>query len=449
MNRDKLKKCLEQEIKFFLKMHPKSKEYFQRSKKCYLDGVPMYWMLKWPGGYPVVVKEAYGSHFTDIDDNEYIDLCMGYSGALFGHTPPQVIDAVHNQMKKGMTYTLPTETDVWVGEELQQRFELPYWQLALSATDANRFAIRLARFITKRKYILVFNWCYHGTVDEAFITMNEIGVSDVRIGNLGYAINPKETTKVIEFNDIEALKKALDTRDVACVLAEPALTNIGIVYPQQGYVEALKKITEETGTLLIIDETHTITGGPGGYAKEIGLKPDILTIGKPIGGGIPVGAYGVSEKVATMISSTIDRSTIDVAGIGGTLTANAVSVAAMKASFEHLFTDSNYSKMVSLMGQWIKGVEDVIQEFDLPWGTAQIGCRGEYRFMKKAPRNGTEALGAEDLEMYEYLFLYALNRGILLSPYFNIMAVTSPELSEKDINHHTHIFREGIENLMK
>ncbi len=449
MNREKLRKCLEQERKVFIKMHPKSKENFQRSEKCYLDGVPMYWMLKWPGGYPVVVKEAYGAYFTDIDDNEYIDFCMGYSGALFGHTPPQVIDAVHNQMKKGLTYTLPTETDVWVGEELQRRFGLPYWQLALSATDANRFAIRLARFITKRKYVLVFNWCYHGTVDEAFITLDESGRPESRIGNLGFGINPRETTKVIEFNDIEALKVALENKDVACVLAEPALTNIGIVYPQRGYVEALKKITEETGTLLIIDETHTITGGLGGYAKEIGLKPDMLTMGKPIGGGIPVGAYGVSEKIAKVISDTIDRSTIDVAGIGGTLTANAVSVAAIKASFEHLFTDANYKKMVSLMDQWIKGIEGVIKEFDLPWGTARIGCRGEYRFMKKEPLNGTEALEAEDLEMYEYLFLYALNRGILLSPYFNIMAVTSPELSEKDISHHTQVFRESIINLMK
>jgi glutamate-1-semialdehyde 2,1-aminomutase len=425
---------------------PKSYQLFQRARLCLQGGVPMLWMIRWAGTFPIFVKEGKGAHFLDVDGNEYIDFCLGDTGAMTGHAPQKTVQAIVEQAHKGITYMLPTEDVIWVGEELQKRFGLPFWQFALTATDANRFAIRMAREITQRKYILVFNYCYHGTVDETFITINAEGPGPRR-GNLGPPVNPIDTTKVIEFNDIDALQAALSPGDVACVLAEPVMTNIGIIHPEPGFHEKLRSLTQKTGTLLIIDETHTICTGPCGYTGEYGLKPDMLTLGKPLAGGVPAAIYGFSKDVADRFYNRLSLEDSDVGGIGGTLAGNALSIAAMRATLEYVLTESAYQKAIDLSIKFTKDVECVIHELNLPWIVKRLGCRSEYWFREKPPKNGAEAYAAIDSELDRYMHLFTLNRGILMTPFHN-MALISPDTTEKDIDYHTQVFRDAVKNLL-
>ena len=329
---------MQREQKKFVDERPKSKALFERARKSLLAGVPMNWMVKWAGAFPPFVREAQGAQFFDVDGHRYIDFCLGDTGAMTGHSPVATVKAVEEQARRGITLMLPSEDAIFVGEELQKRFQLPYWQFALTATDANRFSIRLARQITGRPKILVFNWCYHGTVDETFITLQANGEVGPRAGNIGPPVNPAITTKVVEFNDIDGLEQALAPGDVACVLAEPAMTNVGIVHPQPGYHQALRELTRKHGTLLIIDETHTICAGPGGYTRAENLDPDILVFGKAIGAGIPGAAYGFSQEVAERIVAGQELEDCDVGGIGGTLAGNALSLAAMRATLTNVLT---------------------------------------------------------------------------------------------------------------
>jgi glutamate-1-semialdehyde 2,1-aminomutase len=446
IDKNRLKMLLEKELKRFEDEHPKSKELFERAKASLLDGVPMNWMVRWAGGFPVFVKEASGAYFTDVDGHSYIDFCLGDTGAMTGHAPEGSVDAITDQVKKGVTFMLPTEDAIWVGEELTRRFGLPYWQVAISATDANRFALRLARHITKRKYVLVFNYCYHGTVDETFITIND-GIPGIRHNNIGPAVDPVKTTKVIEFNDIPALEKALEPGDVAAVLAEPVMTNIGIVHPDPKYHDALREITRRTGTLLIIDETHTMCAGPGGYTGAYGLKPDMLTVGKAIGSGIPTAVYGLSQEVADRLRGTIDVDEADVGGIGGTLAGNALSMAAMRATLENVLTEDAYRRNIALAERFEAGVQAVIDEKKLPWIVKRLGCRTEYWFRPTPPRNGGEAAAAVDFELDRFMHLAALNRGILMTPFHN-MALICAQTKEEDIDYHTDVFRESVEMLL-
>jgi glutamate-1-semialdehyde 2,1-aminomutase len=410
-------------------------------------GVPMLWMVRWAGTFPVFVREAKGAHFTDVDGLKYIDFCLGDTGAMTGHSPPETLAAIVAQAAKGITLMLPTEDAVWVGEELQRRFGLKYWQFTLTATDANRFAIRMARHITGRPKILVFNYCYHGSVDETFITLDEEGTPGPRHGNLGPPVNPVETTKVIEFNDLAALETALAAQDVACVLAEPVMTNIGIIHPDPGYHEALREITRRTETLLILDETHTICAGPGGYTAEHGLHPDFLTCGKPLAGGIPVGVYGFTQEVADAFWSKLEVDDSDVGGIGGTLAGNALSIAAMRATLEHVLTPEMYAHCNSLADRYEAGVSDTIKEFHLPWIVKRLGFRVEYWFRSTPPRNGGEANAAVDGELDRYMHLFALNRGILMTPFHN-MALIAADTTVDDVDEHTEVFREAVAALI-
>lgn len=447
IDRTRLKQQLVQEERKFSSEHPRSRELFERAKNSLLAGVPMSWMIKWAGSFPVFVKDGLGAHFTDIDGLDYIDLCLGDTGAMTGHAPAGSTDAIINQVKRGITFMLPSEDAVWVGEELARRFGLPYWQIAMTATDANRFTLRLARAITQRPKVLVFNWCYHGTVDETFATLQD-GIVGPRPGNLGPAVNPAETTKVIEFNDIPALEAALAPGDVACVLAEPVMTNIGIIHPDEGYHAALRDITRQTGTLLIIDETHTICTGPGGYTQAYHLEPDMFVIGKPIGSGVPGAAYGFSEEVARRIRAGTDVETSDTSGIGGTLSGNALALAAMHATLENVLTQSAFDRMIPLAEKFEAGVEAVIEEYELPWIVKRLGCRAEYWFRPTPPRNGSEAAAASDAELDRFMHLFALNRGILLTPFHN-MALISPATSAGDIDYHTQVFREAVKVLLQ
>jgi glutamate-1-semialdehyde 2,1-aminomutase len=304
----------------------------------------------------------------------------------------------------------------------------------------------MARMITERPKILVFNYCYHGSVDETFITMDEEGTPMSRPNNMGPQIDPRETSKVIEFNDIGALETALSARDVAAVLAEPVMTNIGIIHPKPGYHDALREFTRKYGTYLIIDETHTICTGPGGYTAANALQPDFLTIGKPLAGGVPAAVYGFTEEVSKAFNAKLVLEDSDVGGIGGTLAGNALSIAAMKATLQSVLTDEFYSKAIALQEQFTAGVEGVIREFNLPWIVKQLGNRSEYWFRPAPPKNGGEAAAAIDHELDRYMHLFSLNRGILMTPFHN-MALISPETTQEDVDYHTKVFREAVASL--
>jgi glutamate-1-semialdehyde 2,1-aminomutase len=446
IDRTRLQAVMQQEQQRFAAQHRLSQELFQRARQTLLGGVPMNWMVKWAGGFPVFVEKAEGAHFTDVDGHDYVDLCLGDTGAMTGHSPAAAAQAIAEQVGRGITFMLPTEDSVWVGEELRRRFGLPYWQFCLTATDANRFSLRMAREITGRSKVLVFNWCYHGTVDESFITLED-GQARARRGNLGPPVDPIVTTRVVEFNDVPALTQALAHRDVACVLAEPAMTNIGIIHPESGFHQALRELTRHYGSLLILDETHTICAGPGGYTRAHDLDPDFFVLGKPVASGLPAATYGFTEEVAQRIAERISLEDCDTGGIGGTLAGNALSLAAMRATLEHVLTDAAFARMIPLAERFTRGVEGVIREFNMPWCVTQLGCRAEYRFTPAPPRNGSEAAAAGDFELERFLHLYALNRGILLTPFHN-MALMSPATTEADVDLHARVFRESVAALI-
>ena len=437
---------LERELERFEREHPRSRELAERAHESLLCGVPMPWMVRWPGGFPVFAAEAEGARFRDVDGHEYVDFCLGDTAAMTGHSPGPTVRAVGQQAARGITLMLPSEDALWVGAELSRRFGMARWQFALSATDANRFAIRLARELTRRAKILVFNWCYHGSVDETFATL--AGPSVVaRDGNVGPPVALAETTRVVEWNDVEALERELAHGDVACVLTEPALTNVGIVLPQPEFHEALRSATRAAGTLLIIDETHTICAGTGGYTAAHGLDPDLITIGKPIAGGIPAAAYGFSDEVADRLEAMLPSDErADVGGIGGTVAANVLSLAAMRATLAEVLTDAAFERMIGLGERFESGVADVIERHGLPWHVTRLGCRVEYLFRPKRPRNGSEAAAGGNALLDRLIHLYALNRGILLTPFHN-MALMSPATTEGDVDTHTAVFDEAAREL--
>lgn len=442
---ERLAALMRREEERFARDHPRSRALAREATAHLLAGVPMHWMAKWPGGFPLFVAEAGGSRFTDVDGREYVDFCLGDTGAMSGHAPEATLRAVARQAARGITTMLPTEDALAVAEELSRRFGVTRWQFALTATDANRFSIRLARHVTRRPRVLVFNWCYHGSVDETFATL-DAGRVVARRGNLGPPVAPAETTKVVEWNDVAGLEAALAPGDVAVVLTEPALTNVGIVHPEPGFHDALRALTRDTGTLLAIDETHTICCGPGGFTREHGLEPDIVTIGKPIAGGIPASAYGFTDELAGRIDASIELEDVDVGGVGGTLAANALSLAAMRATLAEVLTGEAFARMIPLAERWTTGVEDAIADAGLPWHVTRLGCRAEYLFGPERPRNGTDAHGAGDFALERYMHLFALNRGVLLTPFHN-MALMSPATSEADVDRHTEVFGEAVHGL--
>jgi glutamate-1-semialdehyde 2,1-aminomutase len=444
--RERLRSLMQSEQQKFISERPKSKTLFERAQKALLGGVPMNWMVKWAGAFPPFVREAHGAELFDVDGHRYVDLCLGDTGAMTGHSPAATVAAVQQQVARGITLMLPSEDSVWVGEELQRRFSLPFWQFALTATDANRFSIRLARQITGRRKILVFNWCYHGSVDETFITL-ENGRSKARRGNIGPPVDPAVTTKVVEFNDVAALEQVLQPGDVACVLAEPALTNVGIVLPEPDFHQYLRELTRNYGTLLIIDETHTICAGPGGYTRAKNLDPDFLVFGKPIGGGVPGATYGFTQKVAEAIAERQNLEDCDVGGVGGTLAGNALSLAAMRATLEKVLTQKAFDHMIPLAERWTEGVAKAITELGIPWSVTRLGCRAEYLFSPRTPRNGAEAHDAMDFELERFMHLFAMNRGVLLTPFHN-MALMSPATTKEHVDQHTKVFRDALQALL-
>jgi len=447
IDRRRIAELCEREEARFAEAHPRSRELTERARASLPDGVPMNWMVKWPGGFPVYMKSATGARLTDVDGNEYADFCYGDTGAMAGHSPPGSVRLIAERLRDGITGMLPTEDAIWVGEEMTRRFGLPFWQFCLTATDANRFATRLAREVTGRPRILVFNYCYHGSVDETLVIAGPDGSVAARRGNIGPAVDPSVTTRVVEFNDLDALDDALAHGDVACVLAEPALTNIGIVPPEPGFHEGLRELCTRHGALLIIDETHTICAGPGGCTRADGLRPDMVTIGKAIASGVPAAAYGVTDELRERIAAAVSYEDIDVSGVGGTLAGNALSLAAIRATLGEVLTDEAFERMIGLGERLESDVQEAIERHDLPWHVTRLGCRAEYVFSPHRARTGADAAAAGDFELDQLLHLYMLNRGVLLTPFHN-MALISPATSESEVRRHRGVLMQVVDDLL-
>ena len=439
-----LTSLLERERERFAATHARSRELHERARGSLLAGVPMSWMTMWAGGHPVYLAEARGARVVDVDGNEYADLCLGDTGAMAGHAPEPTMRAI--AASAGITTMLPTTDAASVGDELARRFGLPFWQFSLTATDANRWMLRICRELSGRPRVLVFNWCYHGSVDEAFVTLGPDGRARSRAGNVGPQVDPVVTTRVAEFNEIESLEAALAGRDVACVLMEPALTNIGIVLPEDGFLAAVREACTRTGTLLIIDETHTLSAGPGGCTAAWGLDPDAITLGKSIGGGVPIGAYGVSAELAERIAAAEDADLEDTGGVGGTLAGNALSLAATRATLGEVLTEAAFARMTELCERFAAGVGGALERSGLPWSIVSLGARAEYRFCPQPPRTGAESAAAADRALEEYLHLYLLNRGVLITPFHN-MALMCPATTEEQVDRHTEAFSAATEEL--
>ncbi len=446
VDRDRLAGLLAAELDRFARAHPRSGKLHEQAKASLLDGVPMNWMNEWASPFPLFVESASGAGFRCVDGHDYVDFCLGDTGAMAGHGPAATIAAVERQMRRGITHMLPTEDSIAAGDELTRRFGLPLWQFTMTATDANRFSIRLARAITGRSKILVHDECYHGSVDETLATLDVDGRVVATDLNIGPPVDPALTTRVVPFNDVLALERALEEGDVAAVLVEPALTNVGIVLPEPGYHDALRDLTRRAGTVLIIDETHTICAGPGGMTARDGLEPDMLVIGKTIGGGIPVGTYGMTQAIAERVRAALPPRA-DIGGIGGTLAGYALSLAAIRATLGEVLTDEAFDRMIPLAERWEAGVNEVIRSRGVPWHVIRLGARAEYHFSATPPRDGAEKVASDDPLLNRYLHLALMNRGVLMTPFHN-MALMSPATVAADVDRHTEVFDEAVAALV-
>lgn len=437
----------EREVAVFADRHRRCGELHERARASMPGGVPMSWMAKWAGPHPLTVTAAVGSRFTCADGHEFVDLCLGDTGAMTGHSPPAAVAAVAEQAARGITLMLPTVDAAVVAEELADRFGLPQWQFTLSATDANRHVIRYARHLTGRPKVLVADSCYHGSVDETFATLDGTGHVVPRRGNIGPPVPPSATTSVVQFNDVDALEAELAGGEIACVLMEPAMTNIGIVLPDPGYHQALRELTRRNGTVLVLDETHTLCAGPGGMTAAEGLEPDIVTLGKAIGSGVPCGAFGMAADLADRVRRSVELEDIDVGGIGGTLAGNALSLAAMRATLQQVLTPAAFDTMLPLGARWADGVAGVLASKVVPWHVTRLGARTEYAFAPTPPRTGREAALADDFALQTLLHLSALNAGILLTPFHN-MALMAPTTTAADVDRHTEAFAAVVSELV-
>ncbi len=449
LDRTHLLTLLARERAMFAETHPRSLGAYRDAQASLFGGVPMTWMNKAAGGFPLYVVSARGAHVSDLDGQDYIDFALGDTGAMAGHSPGPTVDAVRYRIEDlgGITTMMPTTDAAWVGTELTRRFGLARWSFTLTATDANRWAIRLARAVTGRPKILVDSYCYHGSVDEVLVKVATDGRQVIREGNVGAPVDPTTTTRVVEFNDLDALERELSYGDVACVLMEPALTNIGIVLPEPGYLAGVRELTARTGTLLINDETHTLSAGPGGATQAWSLEPDAVTLGKAIGGGVPCGAYGLSADLSERIEAMTDLDLVDMGGVGGTLAGNPMSVAAMRATLSEVLTDDVWGPMTALADRFGDAVEKVIAQHQLPWSVSRLGARVEYRFCAPAPRTGGESAAAADADLEDYLHAYLGNRGVLMTPFHN-MALMCPATTEADVDRHTELFSAAVDDLV-
>ena len=410
---------------------PRSAVLAAQARAGWVNGVPMQWMTDWPLPYPLFIERGEGSRLIDVDGHDYADFCLGDTGAMFGHASPPVVAAACRQATRGFTHMLPTGDAAVVGGLLAEAFGLPVWQVALSATDANRFALRVARAVTGRPRILVFNGCYHGTVDECMVELHDGEVRN-RLGLLGEFRDLTSGTAVVEFNDLAALEAALGKGDIACVITEPVLTNSSMVLPDPGFHAKLRSLTRAAGTLLLIDETHTISSGFGGYTRVHGLEPDLWVCGKAIAGGVPTAVWGMTDAVAGGYEAALRDKPPGHSGIGTTLAANALSLAALRANLEQVMTPANYAAMEARAGHVADALTAVIG--GLPWHVARVGVRVEVIFSARPLRNGTEASAAHLVELEQAVHIGLVNRGVLIAPFHNMMLV-SPATTQRDVEY--------------
>ncbi len=427
----------------FLQSHPRSAAAWRQGQQHFLFGGPSHWMRRWAGGFPVYVEQAEGARLRDIDGHDYVDFCLGDTGAMCGHTPAPVLQAAQRQLARGTTMMLPTEDSLWVGQELTRRFGLPYWTLTTSATDANRGAIRIARMITGRPKVLVFSGCYHGGVEEAHVEIRDgkIGLRNMIHPN---GVDHAAVSKVVEFNDLAALEAALAEGDVACVLTEPIMTNFGMIPPAEGFHAALRALTRRTGTVLVIDETHTLSSGPGGYTALHGLEPDILVAGKAIAGGIPAAVFGLTQAIAERLWAVVPRVNPRIRqsahlGIGGTLAGNALTVATMRAVLEEVLTPANYAHMIGLASKLAEDARAIIDAHGLPWHVTQVGARAEIMLMPSPPKSGADVIAGRRANLETLLHAFYMNEGILVTP-FHTMFLMCPATESADVARHAEVF---------
>ena len=423
----------------FLNQHPKSIALAEQTQKNFLFGVPLHWMADWNTPVPLFVERAQGAEFTCADGHRFIDFCLGDTGAMFGHSPAPVAKVLQSQSTQGYTTMLPTADAAAAGRALSERFGLPYWQMATTATDANRFALRWARAITGRKKLLVFNGCYHGTIDDVFVDLDAHDSSapaTMRASLLGQVYDLTQFSDVVEFNDIEAVKEKLASHEFACVLTEPALTNCGMVLPAEGFLHELRAACDATDTLLIFDETHTISAGYSGYTgichEQHGFLPDMIVAGKAIAGGIPCAVYGMSESVAKRARAAKEAAPAGHSGIGTTLSGNMLTMALLATNLNEVATESAFNTMIARQTQLANGMQKLIDQHQLPWNVTQLGARSEFQFCPVSPRNGSEAELAMDDALERAVHLYLLNRGIMITPFHN-MTLVCPDTSEAHI----------------
>ena len=423
---------LEREAKLYVQRNPKSLALSAEASHHWLRGVPMHWMVDWGLPFPLFINEAQGVSLQDADGHSYVDFCLGDTGAMFGHSPKPVADCLAREGAKGLTTMLPSPDALEVGNLLEQHFGLPIWQVTATASDANRAVLRWARAITGRNKILVFNHCYHGCVDDTFVTAAGGKVKMVD-GLVGEPRDLTAFTKVVEFNDVPAIEAALREGDVACVLAEPVMTNVAMVLPDDGFLETLRALTKATGTLLIFDETHTLTSSPGGYARSVDIAPDGLVFGKPIAGGIPAALYGFSRDVAERIQTYLKQRGDGRSGIGTTLSGSRIQMALIKTVLEEFMTDKVYEASITLAQRLERGVADVIIKHSLPWHVTRVGARVEFMCVPRPPRNGFEASQVIHKPIDNAVHRYLLNRGVVITPFHNMMLVC-PSTTEAHVN---------------
>ncbi len=419
----------ERELTRFVNANPKSKHYFERSNGWF-QGVPFHWRLDWPSPCPIVAASATGATLTSLDGQTFYDFCLGDTASMFGHSPPALASALTEQAGKGLSYMLPTIEGAELGDMLASMFGLPHWQVTTTASEANRAVIRWCRGLTGRSKILIFNGCYHGAVDDVFVDLRD-GLAVNRPSLIGQVQDLLLTTVAIEFNDVAALESALRNGDIACVLAEPVMTNIGMVRDAPGYLETLRRLCSETGTLLVFDETHTISSGYGGHSNSHGPMPDIMVIGKSIGGGVPCAVYGFTAQISARMEALNKARPAGHSGIGTTLSANALAMSAMHAMLGQVITRKAYDHMLAMADRLVSGLRQVIEAHGLPWHVSHVGARVEFVCAAQPPRNGNEARAAMDHDLESAIHLYLTNRGILLAPFHNMMLLSPVTQSEQ------------------
>ena len=422
MERVSIEAMREREIAGFIAANPKSKAH-AKSAQGWFQGVPFHWMLDWSSLFPIVAAEASGATLTSIDGQIFDDFCLGDTASMFGHSPAPLAKAIAAQAGQGLSYMLPTAKGAELGSMLADMFGLPQWQVTTTASEANRAVIRWCRGITGRDKILIFNGCYHGAVDDVFVDLRD-GRAVNRPSLIGQVQDLLPTTVAIEFNDVDALASALRGGDIACVLTEPLMTNIGMVRDAPGFLTELRRLCDETSTILVFDETHTISSGYGGHSNMHGPKPDILVVGKSIGGGVPCAVYGFTEEIAKRMAALNASRPAGHSGIGTTLSANAMAITAMHAMLGQVITRDAYAHMLSMADRLVAQLNGVISTHALDWHVSHVGARVELVCSAIPPRNGSEARAGMDHTLESTVHLYLANRGILLAPFHNMMLVS-------------------------